>query len=85
MLRYIENSEIPGLGTPRRPIRNEIKEFLNSGYPAAEITGIEHYKTPVSARAAYSMSIKRMRSEHEVSCIQRGNRVFLVRVGSDAE
>ena len=84
MLKYIERKDVP-CGTPKRNLRNDIREFINSGRDAAEITGIDHYVTPGSACGAYRMAIRRMGLQNEIVCILRSGRVFLLRTSLGTE
>lgn len=87
MLKEIRRTDIPASGIVDRkkdnPTENDIKAFIESGMEAAEVTGIDRYKSPESACSAYLTKAKMLGVWPKVRPILRGDRVFIVREGED--
>lgn len=77
MIRKIEKKDIPTRTTHYNNLLiAEIKEFVGTDWPAAEID-IAKYKSATTASAAYKKAVKRMGAP--VKVISRNGRAFLLR------
>lgn len=87
MLKEIRLEDVPKSGVFRNKKNNsaekDIAAFLESGMEAAEVTGIERYKTPDSAYSSYLAKAKMLGVWPRVRPVLRGGRVFIIRDGDD--
>lgn len=59
---------------------NFVREFLESGYDAAEVFWDKDYKSVSSAYSVYFAVVKRLNLRDEIRVRTNGNRLFFVRV-----
>lgn len=87
MLKEIRRTDVPEKGIFEKKkdsqAEKDIVSFLESGMEAAEVTGIERYKTPESACSAYLAKAKILGVWPKVRPVLRGGRVFIIREGED--
>lgn len=82
MIRKIELNDIPGrLTSYNNMIDREIRDFIDSDWPAAEIDTAK-YKNAYTASRSYSSAAKRMGVP--VIAMSRGGRAFLVKEKPEA-
>ena len=78
MLRKINLEEMPARVSYKNMLRQEIRDFLDSDWPAAEIDTAK-YKNAYTAAHSYGVAAKRMGAP--VIAVARNGRAFLVKEG----
>ena len=81
MIRKINIDEIPVRVAYRNMLRQEIRDFLASDWPAAEIDTAK-YKNAYNAAYSYGMAAKKMGVP--VTAMSRESRAFLVKEKPEA-
>ena len=59
--------------------RNVVKDFLESGEPAAKVVRPQHHYNPASLRSCVSNAVYRLNLEDEIQVVSRKNEVFMIR------